>query len=257
MYQTSLLWQINYIIWDNFVNAGFFWTDQCLHWTLLFGTGQMIRSFCYLFSKWVFCCFYSAQEHIHGILNIESNKSSSQVDWTCDSSWGRETSQVNKFFCNPDRSQSIATRHGALFHKMNKVRSQTQTIFPKRQTPPPFWEPLIPKNMKYAIWNMKYEICNIYHVIVHFLPKKHCFWPKKALFFKFTKVSGFGKTPPHVGKNSQIISFFFVESVPNDFLHPNIANSWQRIKLKTNNYNLSVNMKVFSFSERNDNCWKR
>ena len=54
-------------------------------------------------------------------------------------------------------------------------------------------------------------ICNICHVIVHFLPKKHCFWPKKALFFKFTKVLGFGKTPPHVGKNSQIISFFFWE----------------------------------------------
>ena len=43
---------------------------------------------------------------------------------------------------------------------------------------------------------MKYEIWNIYHVIVHFLPKKHCFWPKKALFFKFTKVLGIGKTPP-------------------------------------------------------------
>ena len=27
-------------------------------------------------------------------------------------------------------------------------------IFPKRR-PPPFWEPLIQKNMKYAIWNMK------------------------------------------------------------------------------------------------------
>ena len=26
------------------------------------------------------------------------------------------------------------------------------------------------------------EICNIYHVIVHFLLKKHCCWPKKALF---------------------------------------------------------------------------
>ena len=26
------------------------------------------------------------------------------------------------------------------------------------------------------------KICHIYHVIVHFLPKKHCFWPKKALF---------------------------------------------------------------------------
>ena len=25
-------------------------------------------------------------------------------------------------------------------------------------------------------------ICNVYHAIVHFLPKKHCFWPKKALF---------------------------------------------------------------------------
>ena len=25
-------------------------------------------------------------------------------------------------------------------------------------------------------------IYNMYHVIVHFLPKKHCFWPKRALF---------------------------------------------------------------------------
>ena len=36
----------------------------------------------------------------------------------------------------------------------------------------------------------------------------------KKILGKFTKVLGFGKTPlPHVGKNSQIISFFF-ESVP-------------------------------------------
>ena len=38
----------------------------------------------------------------------------------------------------------------------------------------------------------------------------------KKILGKFTKVLGFGKTPPHVGKNSQIISFFF-ESVPNQF----------------------------------------
>ena len=37
----------------------------------------------------------------------------------------------------------------------------------------------------------------------------------KKILGKFTKVLGFGKTPPHVGKNSQIISFFFFESVPN------------------------------------------
>ena len=30
----------------------------------------------------------------------------------------------------------------------------------------------------------------------------------KKILGKFTKVLGFGKTPPHVGKNSQIISFF-------------------------------------------------
>ena len=34
----------------------------------------------------------------------------------------------------------------------------------------------------------------------------------KKILGKFTKVLGFGKTPPHVGKNSQMISFFF-ESV--------------------------------------------
>ena len=38
----------------------------------------------------------------------------------------------------------------------------------------------------------------------------------KKILGKFTKVLGFRKTPPpHVGKNSQIISFFFVESIPN------------------------------------------
>ena len=26
------------------------------------------------------------------------------------------------------------------------------------------------------------KICNIYHVIVHFLPKKHCFYPKRHFF---------------------------------------------------------------------------
>ena len=36
----------------------------------------------------------------------------------------------------------------------------------------------------------------------------------KKILGKFTKVLGFGKTPPHVGKNSQIISFFFSENVP-------------------------------------------
>ena len=36
----------------------------------------------------------------------------------------------------------------------------------------------------------------------------------KKILGKFTKVLGFGKTPPHVGKISQIISFFLFESVP-------------------------------------------
>ena len=35
----------------------------------------------------------------------------------------------------------------------------------------------------------------------------------KKILGKFTKVLGFGKTPPHVRKNSQMISFFF-ESLP-------------------------------------------
>ena len=40
----------------------------------------------------------------------------------------------------------------------------------------------------------------------------------KKILGKFTKkVLGFGKTPPHVGKNSQIISFFFFESVPKPY----------------------------------------
>ena len=34
----------------------------------------------------------------------------------------------------------------------------------------------------------------------------------KKILGKFTKVLGFGKTPPHVGKNSQIISFFFLRA---------------------------------------------
>ena len=38
----------------------------------------------------------------------------------------------------------------------------------------------------------------------------------KKILGKFTKVLGFGKTPPpHVGKISQIMSFFLFESVPN------------------------------------------
>ena len=41
----------------------------------------------------------------------------------------------------------------------------------------------------------------------------------KKILGKFTKVLGFGKTPPpHVGKNSQIISFFLFDSVPKVFL---------------------------------------
>ena len=49
---------------------------------------------------------------------------------------------------------------------------------------------------------------------MHFLPKKHCFWPKKALFFKFTKVLGFGKTPPPCWEKFPNNIVFFYESVP-------------------------------------------
>ena len=34
----------------------------------------------------------------------------------------------------------------------------------------------------------------------------------KKILGKFTKVLGFGKTPPHVGKNSQMILFFFLSA---------------------------------------------
>ena len=92
----------------------------------------------------------------------------------------------------------FCSRKNTLRYALKEKKRYYLGIFPKRRTPPPFGNPLSKKiwNMQYEIWNMKYEICNIYHVIVHFLPKKHCFWPKKALFFKFTKVLGFGKTPP-------------------------------------------------------------
>ena len=40
----------------------------------------------------------------------------------------------------------------------------------------------------------------------------------KKILGKFTKVLGFGKTPPHVGKNSQIIPYFFFEWVPYFFM---------------------------------------
>ena len=45
----------------------------------------------------------------------------------------------------------------------------------------------------------------------------------KKILGKFTKVLGFGKTPPHVGKNSQIMSFFF-ESVPNEVCFSIVLN---------------------------------
>ena len=55
----------------------------------------------------------------------------------------------------------------------------------------------------------------------------------KKILGKFTKVLGFGKTPPpHVGKNSQIISFFFSENVPyfHSFFRYNIDSSDYEIK---------------------------
>ena len=72
---------------------------------------------------------------------------------------------------------------------------------------------------------MKYEICNIYHVIVHFLPKKTLFLTQKGTVFQIYKSFGIWEDPPpHVGKNSQIISFFFNESVPyRYFLHYEIC----------------------------------
>ena len=49
----------------------------------------------------------------------------------------------------------------------------------------------------------------------------------KKILGKFTKVLGFGKTsPPHVGKNSQIISFFFFESVPYIKFSLKIFTTW-------------------------------
>ena len=52
--------------------------------------------------------------------------------------------------------------------------------------------------------------------VKHVLAPQNEFGIQKILG-KFTKVLGFGKTPPpHVGKNSQIISFFFFDSVPNE-----------------------------------------
>ena len=32
-------------------------------------------------------------------------------------------------------------------------------------------------------FSIRYNICNIYHIIVHFLPNKHCFYPKKTTLF--------------------------------------------------------------------------
>ena len=37
------------------------------------------------------------------------------------------------------------------------------------------------RNRKFA--NLIQYNMQIYHVVVHFLPKKHCFWPKKSTFF--------------------------------------------------------------------------
>ena len=59
--------------------------------------------------------------------------------------------------------------------------------------------------------NQLSEICNIYHVIVHFLPKNTVFDPKRHCFSNLQKFWDLGRPPPHVGKNSQIISFFLWE----------------------------------------------
>ena len=54
----------------------------------------------------------------------------------------------------------------------------------------------------------------------------------KKILGKFTKVLGFGKTPPHVGKNSQIISFFFLTAYLRDVSFNNITISYRLDRLE-------------------------
>ena len=49
----------------------------------------------------------------------------------------------------------------------------------------------------------------------------------KKILGKFTKILGFGKNPPHVGKNSQIISFFFMRAY---------LTAKRKVKYKTNTF---------------------
>ena len=53
------------------------------------------------------------------------------------------------------RKQLPLLNLGTLSNKKNDIIWE---FFPNLGPPPPFWEPLIQKNMKYAICNMKYEI---------------------------------------------------------------------------------------------------
>ena len=61
----------------------------------------------------------------------------------------------------------------------------------------------------------------------------------KKILGKFTKVLGFGKTPPHVGKNSQIISFFF-ESVPK-MESKNLKSPWELFEVNDVLLNIKSN----------------
>ena len=112
-----------------------------------------------------------------------------------------------------------------------KVRSQTKKtiLFGNfSQTSDPPHPPLLgtpyPKkyeicNMKYEIWNMKYELWNMQYIPCNsaLLAQKTLFLTQKGTVFQIYKSFGIWEDPPfpHVGKNSQIISFFFYESVPN------------------------------------------
>ena len=67
----------------------------------------------------------------------------------------------------------------------------------------------------------------------------------KKILGKFTKVLGFGKTPPHVGKISQIISFFLFESVPKKTL-ASISTTYEHEEFPHNFHRHRFSTKVTS-----------